>query len=77
MCLNLVTNIVITWYTVYIEAVVEQLKLEGYQVNESDLEFLWPTRFANLNVHGKYTFKIKEEQDRQGLRPLRNLDESA
>ena len=76
MCLNLVTNIVITWYTVYIEAVVEQLKLEGYQVNESDLEFIWPTRFANLNVHGKYTFKLKEELNRKGLRPLRNIDKS-
>ncbi len=74
MCLNLVTNIVITWYTVYIEAVVKQLKSEGYKVNDSDLEFLWPTRFANLNVHGKYSFRIKEEFDRKGLRPLRKLD---
>ena len=74
MCLNLVTNIVITWYTVYMEAVVEQLKSEGYAVNEKDMQFLWPTRFANLNVHGKYSFNINEEFNREGLRPLRKPD---
>ena len=39
-CLNLVTNAVIIWNTVYMSAVVEQLKAEGYPVQESDLEHL-------------------------------------
>src|SRR5712671_807760 len=33
-CLNLVTNAVIVWNTVYMAAVVEQLKREGYPVQE-------------------------------------------
>ncbi len=74
-CLNLVTNIVITWYTVYIEAVIKQLKAEGYPVKEGDVQYLWPTRFENLNVHGKYKFNIAEELKRSGLRPLRKPDE--
>ncbi len=74
-CLNLVTNIVITWYTVYIEAAIKQLNAEGYPVNEDDVQYLWPTRFENLNVHGKYKFNIAEGLNRNGLRPLRKPDE--
>jgi TnpA family transposase len=36
-CLNLVTNAVILWNTVYMTAAIEQLKKEGYPVQDSDL----------------------------------------
>jgi TnpA family transposase len=32
LCLNLVTNAVIVWNTVYMAAMVDQLKQEGYPV---------------------------------------------
>jgi len=70
-CLNLVTNAVIVWNTVYMAAVVEQLKQEGYPVQESDLAHIWPTRYAHINVYGKYHFNLDEARRRQGLRPLR------
>ena len=70
-CLNLVTNAVIIWNTVYMAAVVEQLKQEGYPVQDSDLAHVWPTRYAHVNVYGKYHFNIEEARGRQGLRPLR------
>lgn len=70
-CLNLVTNIVITWYTVYIAYAIEQLKAEGYPVNDEDVSYQWPTKFAGINVHGKINFNIDEELKRKGLRPLR------
>lgn len=70
-CLNLVTNAVIVWNTVYMAAVVEQLKQEGYPVQESDLAHVWPTRYAHINVYGKYHFNLDEARERQGLRPLR------
>ena len=38
LCLNLVTNAVIVWNTVYMNAVIEQLKVEGYPIMESDLD---------------------------------------
>jgi hypothetical protein len=54
LCLNLVTNAVIVWNTVYMAAVIAQLKQEGYPVHDSDLAHVWPTRYAHLNVYGKY-----------------------
>jgi len=54
LCLNLVTNAVIVWNTVYMAAVVEQLKQEGMPVQDSDLAHVWPTRYAHINMYGKY-----------------------
>ena len=69
--LNLVTNAVILWNTVYIAAVVNQLKREGYPVQDSDLARIWPTRYGHVNVYGRYYFNLEEAQRRIGLRPLR------
>lgn len=71
LCLNLVTNAVIVWNTVYMAAVIEQLKQEGYPVHDSDLAHVWPTRYAHLNVYGKWHFNVEEGWRRRGLRPLR------
>ena len=70
-CLNLVTNAVIVWNTVYMAEAAAQLKREGYPVNESDLAHIWPTRYAHINVYGRYHFNIEEAQEREGVRPLR------
>ena len=71
LCLNLVTNAVIVWNTVYMAAVVEQLKHEGVLVQDSDIAHVWPTRYAHINVYGKYHFDVEEAHTRKGLRPLR------
>ena len=71
LCLHLVTNAVIVWNTVYMVAVVEQLKQEGYPVQEQDLAHVWPTRYRHINTYGKYHFNVEEEWKRHGLRPLR------
>ena len=70
-CLNLVTNAVIVWNTVYMWEAIQQLKREGYQINEEDLKHLSPARYERINVFGKYSFPVKEELARNGLRPLR------
>jgi len=75
-CLNLVTNAVILWNTVYIAEAVEQLKREGYPVNENDLPHIWPTRYEHINVYGRYHFNIEEAWRRKGLRPLRQSGQS-
>ena len=69
--LNLVTNAIVIWNTVYMAAVVAQLKQEGYPIHESDLAHIWPTRYEPINVYGRYHFNIEEAQGRKGLRPLR------
>lgn len=70
-CLNLVTNAIVLWNTVYMQAIVEQLRVEGYQINESDLRHLGPARFEHINPYGQYTFNVRQELARKGLRPLR------
>ena len=73
-CLNLVTNAVMVWKTVYMAAAVEQLKREGYPVIETDLAHIWPTRYAHINMYRKYQFNVDEARGRKGLQPLRRPD---
>jgi len=77
LCLNVVTNAVIVWNTVYMAAVVEQLKREGYPVQDGDLAHIWPTRYAHINIYGKYHFNVDEVRRRKGLRPLQQPGQRA
>jgi TnpA family transposase len=70
-CLNLVTNSVITWNTVYMNAAIEQLKNEGHEIREKDVQHIWPTRYEHINVYGKYNFDVDERFNGKELRPLR------
>jgi len=72
-CLTLVTNSIILWNTIYMAAALDYLKQEGYPVSEEDVAHLSPARFDHINPYGKYRFNVAENQDRQGLRPLRPL----
>ena len=74
-CLNLVTNAVVVWNTVYMWEAIEQLKREGRQIDEEDLKHLSPARHEHINVYGRYFFPVKEEMSRGGLRPLRKPGE--
>jgi len=67
-----VTNAIIVWNTVYMQAVIEQLKQEGYVINESDLQHISPCRFEHLNKHGKIAFNVDATWQRDSLRPLRD-----
>jgi TnpA family transposase len=70
-CLNLITNAVVTWNTLYIEAAINQLRREGHQINDEDISRLSPTRYEHLNPYGIYPFDIEKESRRVSLRPLR------
>lgn len=74
-CLNLVTNAIVLWNTVYLQAATEQLKNEGFEVKEEDLNRISPARFAHLNPYGRYDFKVEENFTRKGLRPLRDKED--
>jgi TnpA family transposase len=69
-CLNLLTNAVVAWNTVYMTAAIEQLRAEGYPVREEDIVHLSPARFEHLNPYGKYLFDLTH-LPHKGLRPLR------
>jgi TnpA family transposase len=70
-CLNLVTNAVVTWNTVYMAAVIERLRAEGKTVNEEDIARLSPARYEHINPYGKHRFEVEEGLSRTRLRPLR------
>jgi len=71
-CLNLVTNAVVLWTTIYMQAITKQLRQEGYPIHEDDLRHLSPARYEHINPYGHYTFNVQQELERKGLRPLRN-----
>ncbi len=50
--LDLMTNAVVTWNTVYMQQVINQLKAEGYPINEADLKYLSPARHVHINPYG-------------------------
>ena len=70
-CLNLMTNAVIVWNTVYMQAAIDELREEGYDVREEDLARLSPARTKHINRYGKYRFDVDEAKGRAGLRELR------
>ena len=71
-CLTLVTNAVIVWNTVYMQEAVDQIRREGFLVDDADLQYISPARFEHINAYGTYSFPVREEFNRQTLRPLRN-----
>jgi TnpA family transposase len=70
-CLNLVTNAVVVWNTVYMWEVIKQLQAEGFNINEEDLKHISPARYEHINVYGKYSFPVGETLNLQDLRELR------
>jgi TnpA family transposase len=71
-CLNLVTNAVILWNTVYMSAVLDKLRDEGVEIRDENITHLSPARYEHINPYGKFTFDICQAS-RTGLRPLREV----
>lgn len=69
--LNLVTNAVILWNTVYMGKVIEQLQEEGITISPEDLAHISPARFEHLNPYGKFNFEFNNDLDGD-FRPLRS-----
>lgn len=71
-CLNLVSNVVIVWNTVYMQVAIEELRRRGHSINEADFVHLSPVRFRHINRYGKFRFDIGDDLAPSGLRPLRS-----
>lgn len=69
-CLNLLTNAIILWNTVYFEKVISQLKQEGQTVDDEDVKHVWPMRYAHINIYGRFHFDRDAIGKKLGLRPL-------
>jgi TnpA family transposase len=72
--LGLVTNAVVLWNTIYMEAALKQLKAGGYSVKASDVARLSPLHHKHINVLGRYSFTLAEPVVKGKLRPLNNPD---
>jgi hypothetical protein len=70
--LGLVINCVTLWNTVYLDAILDELRADGFPVLDVDVARLSPYMYAHINVHGHYTFTAPDL--RGGRRPLRDPD---
>ena len=71
-CLNLISNAVIVWNTVYMQEVIDELRKRGHAVNEADFNHLSPVWFQHINRYGKFRFDLGDDLAPSGLRPLRS-----
>ncbi len=55
-CLNLVSNAIVAWNTVYLDRVIHALRTEGVRVQDEDIARLSPVRHGHVHVLGKYRF---------------------
>lgn len=58
--LGLVTNVVVLWNTIYMDAALEQLRAEGYEVCDEDVARLSPLGHTHINTLGRYAFTLPD-----------------
>lgn len=74
--LGLVTNAVVLWNTIYMQAALDHLRNEGETINEEDEVRLSPLRHAHINMLGHYTFTLAVQVTKGQLRPLKQAEET-
>ena len=65
-----VTNTVVLWNTVYMEAALSHLRVQGIKVQPADLARLSPVRHTHNHVLGRYASTLPEPIANGALRPL-------
>jgi len=73
--LGLVVNMIALWNTLYMDAVLDQLRREGFPVRPEDEARLSPFGHEHINMLGRYSFAVPEAVARGELRPLRTASE--
>ena len=74
--LGLVVNMIVLWNTLYLDAALEQLRQQGYPIQDEDVARLSPLAFDHINLLGRYAFSVPESVQRGELRPLRSPSDS-
>jgi len=70
--LGLVVNVIVLWKTIYMDAALDQLRAEGFDVRQEDVARLSPLGFEHTNMLGRYAFILPDGIARGELRPLRD-----
>ena len=68
--LGLVTNAVVLWNTVYMQAALDHLQTQPGEVMDEDAARLSPLMYEHVNVLGRYSFALTEKIKNGQLRPL-------
>ncbi len=58
--LGLVLNIIVLWNTIYMNAALEQLRRDGFQVRDEDVARLSPLIYSHINMLGQYSFSVPD-----------------
>ena len=68
--LGLVTNAVVLWNTVYMQAALDHLRRQSVDIRAEDESRLSPLAHGHVNVLGEYSFTLAEQVVKGQLRPL-------
>ena len=69
--LGFVTNAVVLWNSLYMDAAVKQLRANSLSIHETDLERLSPLGHSHITMEGHYYFNLADPVRRGELRVLR------
>ena len=68
--LGLVTNAVVLWNTIYMQASLEHLRQQSFEIREEDESRLSPLLYWHINMLGHYSFTLTKNVMKGILRPL-------
>ena len=71
-CRGLVVNMVVLWNTIYMDAALDRLQVEGHKARPEDVARLSPLGHTHVNMLGRYAFTLPNTVARSELRPLRD-----
>ena len=70
--LGLTLNAIALWNSTYIQAALDQLTQEGWNISQPDIARVSPLAFKHINFLGRYAFDLPQAVAEGALRPLRN-----
>ena len=56
--LGLIVNVIVLWNTIYMDAALQQLRSEGFEVRDEDVARLSPLGHEQINMLGRYGFSL-------------------
>ena len=74
--LGLVVNMIVLWNTIYMDAILTQLRKDGFAVKDEDVARLSPFGHDHINLLGRYSFAVPDSVARGELRPIRHPNEA-
>jgi hypothetical protein len=68
--LGLIVNVIVFWNTIYMDAALQQLRREGFEVRDVDVARLSPLGHEHINMLGRYDLLIaRQDRARRAATP--------